>query len=101
MSWQEGRIEKRIRLAVPVELFKSEDPANSERTITENVCAHGARVLSRRAMQPNERLMVSLAEGDQRIQARVVYCKRLPDGRVGVGLQFTEADANFLASVRQ
>jgi hypothetical protein len=43
----EGRIEKRIRLAVPLELFKLEDPANSERTITENVSSNGARVLGR------------------------------------------------------
>jgi hypothetical protein len=59
MSWHEGRIEKRIQLAVPLELFGPEDPAGSERTIAENVCAHGARVLARRVRQPNERLMVS------------------------------------------
>jgi hypothetical protein len=59
---------KRLRLPVPLELFKEEDPASSQRTITENVCSNGARVLARRMSQPNERLMVSFLEDNLRTQ---------------------------------
>ena len=88
MSAHEGRIEKRIRQAIPLELCTLHGQGSVERTITENVCSLGARVLTWRTMKPNERLMVRLIELNQRIQARVVYCQRLPDGRFGVGLQF-------------
>lgn len=88
MSVHEGRIEKRIRQALPLELYTLQSQASEERTITENVCSLGARVLSLRTRQPNERLMIRFLELNQRILARVVYCQRLPDGRFGVGLQF-------------
>jgi hypothetical protein len=101
MSWQEGRLEKRIQMAVPLELFRSEDAASSERTITENVCAHGARVLARRMRQPNEQLTVIFLERNVRTQARVVYCQRLLDGRFGVGLQLQGAYANFVSAIQQ
>ena len=88
MSRIEGRIEKRLLLSVPLELSKLEDPKSAERTITENVCSIGARVLTRRVMEPNERLTVRFLDLSLRTQARVVYCHRLPDGRFGLGLQF-------------
>ncbi len=88
MSPTEGRIEKRIRLSIPLEFSKLRDPNGTERTVTENVCSIGARVLTRWAMEPNERLMVRFLELNLRTQARVVYCQRLPDGRFGLGLQF-------------
>jgi len=83
-----GRLERRIRLAVPVEVSSPQNPSASERTTTENVCSLGIRVLSQRAKELNERLLVSSIVGDLRTLARVVYCQRLPDGRFGIGLQF-------------
>jgi len=88
VSPTEGRIEKRIRLSVPLELSKLQDPNDAERTVTENVCSIGARVLTSWAIEPNERLMVRFLELNLRTPARVVYCQRLPDGRFGLGLQF-------------
>jgi len=83
-----GRLEKRIRLAVPVEISSPQNPSAAERTTTENVCSLGIRVLTQRARDLNERLMISSLVGDLRTLGRVVYCQRLPDGRFGVGLQF-------------
>jgi hypothetical protein len=83
-----GRLEKRVRLAVPVEISSPHNPAASERTTTENVCSLGIRILTRRARDMNDRLMISSLVGDLRTLARVVYCQRLPDGCFGVGLQF-------------
>jgi hypothetical protein len=90
MRVRSGRLEKRIQLAVPVEISSLQDPSAAERTITENVCSLGIRVLTKRAKELNERLMVSSMAGDLRTLARVVYCQRLPDGRFGVGVQFQE-----------
>jgi hypothetical protein len=83
-----GRLEKRIRLAIPVEVSSPRDPAATERTTTENVCSLGLRILTQRAKEMNERLMINSLAGDLRTLARVVYCQRLPDGRFGIGLQF-------------
>ncbi len=101
MSPHMGRIEKRIRLTVPLEVSKLRDPSGVEQTITEDVSSSGVRVLTRRAMAPNERLMVRAFQRDLQTRARVVYCQRLPDGRYGVGLRFQKADINFLSAARR
>jgi len=88
MPLRSGRLEKRIRLEIPVQISKPEDPSTTERTTTENMCSIGVRVLTRAARQLDERLMINSIAGDLRTLARVVYCQRLPDGRFGVGLQF-------------
>src|ERR1700704_5595462 len=95
MSAGSGRLEKRIRLAVPVEIASPQNPSAAERTITENVCSLGIRVLTQRAKDLNERLVISSLMGDLRTLARVVYCQRLPDGRFGVGLQFQGLDVDW------
>src|SRR6266851_5054395 len=98
MPMKSGRLEKRIRLAVPVEISSPQNPSAAERTTTENVCSLGVRVLSQRAKELNERLMVSSLVGDLRTLARVVYCQRLPDGRFGIGLQFQGRAVNWSRS---
>lgn len=88
MAVRSGRLEKRIQLAFPVQISSLYDPSTSERTTTENVCSLGMRVLTQKARELNERLMISSLVGDLRALARVVYCQRLPGGRFGVGIQF-------------
>jgi hypothetical protein len=88
MLKRSGRLEKRIRLEVPVQISSLRNPSATERTPTENVCSLGVRILTRRAWELNERLWVKLLDGDLRTLARVVYCQRLRDGRFGIGLQF-------------
>ena len=88
MLARSGRLERRISLAVPVEISTLQDPSATERTSTENLCSLGVRVLMQRPKQLNERLMIRSLEGSLRTLARVVYCQRLADGRFGVGMQF-------------
>ena len=95
MPASSGRLERRIRLAVPVEFFPVRDPSATERTSTENVCSLGARVLTQQAKEPDERLIVRILGGELRTVARVVYCQRLSDGRFGVGMQFLTVQANL------
>lgn len=88
MAVRSGRLEKRIQLSLPVQISSLYDPSTAERTLTENVCSLGMRVLTQKARELNERLMISSLVGDLRALARVVYCQRLPDGRYGLGIQF-------------
>ena len=101
MSPTKGAIEKRLYLNMPFELSKLQSSNGAERTITENISSIGARVLSRRAMEPHEQLLVSSRVGNLRTKARVVYCRPSPDGRFGVGLRFEGVAANFLLAARQ
>jgi PilZ domain len=83
----EGRAQKRIRQSVPLELSK-QNPYDAETTVTENISSIGARVLSWRSIEPNERLMIKFLELNLRTHACVAYCERLRHGKFGVGLQF-------------
>lgn len=95
MPERSGRLEKRIRLVVPVEISTLQDLSATERTSTENVCSLGVRVVSERRKELNERLMIRSLPGDLRAVARVVYCQRLSDGRFGVGMQFLGINAKW------
>jgi len=88
MPERSGRLEKRIRLEVPVQISSLRDSSATERATAENVCSLGVRILTQRAWELNQRLWVKLLDRDLRTLARVVYCQRLPDGRFGIGLQF-------------
>lgn len=92
MPMRSGRIEKRTRLAVPVEIFSLRDPSTTERTATENVCSFGARLLTLHPKELNERLLIRSFGGELKTIARVVYCQRLSDGRFGIGIQFLGND---------
>jgi hypothetical protein len=84
----EGRAERRIRLSVPLEVSTLQCPNDAETTVTENISCIGARVLSWRPLEHDERLMIRFLELNLRTQARVAYCERLRHGQFGVGLQF-------------
>ncbi len=88
MPLRSGRLEKRIEVAIPLQISTMLDPALAERTTTENVCSLGMRVLTGHARELNERLMITTLQGEMRRLARVVYCQRLSDGQFAVGLQF-------------
>ena len=88
MPLRSGRLEKRIEVAVPLQISSILDPETAERTRTENVCSLGVRVLTEQARELDERLMIRSLRGDLQRLARVVYCQRLPDGHFAVGLQF-------------
>jgi hypothetical protein len=94
MATRIGRVEKRIRLEVPMQisgLQKRPSADLTEKTITENVSTHGARVVNRHPLSPHERLLVSSHSGRGiRTSALVVYCQPLANGLFGVGLQFQD-----------
>lgn len=88
MPVRSGRFEKRIRLAIPVQISDPLDPVATERATTENFCSKGIRILAEQARDQNERLIITAPADDLRASARVVYCQKVQDGRYALGLQF-------------
>jgi hypothetical protein len=95
MSTKTGRVEKRTQIAVSVELWGTQDRGHGEKALTENVSARGARVVTQRALQTQEGLLLNLMGNSSRTQARVIYCQPLASGLFSVGLHFLEAPLNW------
>jgi hypothetical protein len=65
-----------------------EKPRARERTITEDVSPHGARVVSSRYWQPGDVPLLTPLIGRYPKHARVVYCVPQPNGGYCVGIKF-------------
>ncbi len=61
-----------------------------------HVSRHGARVVTKRHWGPNDSVIVKLLRGDQRLGARIAYCKPLKRETFAVGLQFSSAVASWI-----
>lgn len=87
-----GRREKRVVAVVTAQLLSLDNPSEGETAFTENLSSQGARVVTHRAWQRNERVVVVSAV--HRMRARVVYCKVRNDGGYSVGLEFLRQAAD-------
>jgi PilZ domain-containing protein len=93
-----GRREKRLPIIVVVRLSRmrhlptsEEEPIREEeRTRTDNLSAHGARVYSRRLWQPGEKAQVTPLKEETPMRGEVVYCQRLDSDNFCIGLKFQE-----------
>ncbi len=54
----DGRLEKRLTMSVPVYLASLGETRARERTVTENVSPHGARVISKRSWRSGEEALM-------------------------------------------
>ncbi|HEX2713793.1 MAG TPA: PilZ domain-containing protein [Candidatus Acidoferrales bacterium] len=88
MRVQNGRMEPRTRLRIPVQLASLDSPGRAETTLTENISPLGIRAVTKRPWQLGESVMVISPVGDLRTPARVVYCQRVNENEFGLGLQF-------------
>lgn len=84
----DARVEAREPVPVPVYLARLDQPRLVERTITEDVSAHGARVVTKRCWQRGEVPLLTPLIGEFPKYARVVYCDPQPDGGYCVGIKF-------------
>ena len=84
----DARIEKREPMPVQLYLANLEEPQARERTVTEDVSPHGARVLTKRYWRPGEVPLLTPLIGDFPKHARVVYCDPQPKGGYCVGIRF-------------
>lgn len=87
MDTEARRLEDRTPVHVTVDLSGFDIHAAAQQGITENVSARGARVLTSRPWQPNERVTVRSLLGSLRSRARVVYCQPLEKGSFAIGLE--------------
>ena len=84
----DGRIERRVPTGVPVYLASLDQPRNRERTETENISPHGARLVSKRLWRPGEQPLMTPLTGEVPQPARVVYCHPRANGGFCVGVEF-------------
>jgi hypothetical protein len=82
-----GRYEKRIVKAVTVETRLEDEGMPKERTLTENVSPHGARVLMGREWRPGQHVEVFFPKQRVWSRAQIVYCQRVADSGFAIGLK--------------
>ena len=84
------RVEKRLPMEVAVQISGHKRAPGIETTFTENVSSRGARVVTVRRWQPEDRLTFASLPGDFRATARVAYCQPLRGDGFAIGVEFLE-----------
>jgi PilZ domain len=84
-------MERRLPIIVVVRLARTGSASHDteERTFTDNISPHGARIFSSRPWQPGEAIRVTPLH-QAAASGRVIYCQKLPDDRYSIGLQFQD-----------
>lgn len=95
----DGRMEKRLPIAIVVRLTHAQDqPVNgAEQTYTDNVSARGARVVSHRPWAAGDVVTVTSLKDEIAIRAKVVYCYQVMEGRYYLGLNFQDHGVTWSA----
>jgi hypothetical protein len=84
------RLEKRLPTLIPVYLASIEDRHTRERTLTENISPHGARVISMRSWRQGEETLITPSTGEFPRVGRVIYCLPTAGDRFCLGLEFPD-----------
>ena len=84
----DARKEKRNPQKLQVLLSPVEEPQLAERGSTENVSAHGLRVVTEWPWPRDTQLTVLSSESELWERARVVYCQPLSGNSFALGLEF-------------
>jgi len=86
-----GRMERRLPIIVVLRLAKPDSAGTDgeEKTFTDNISAHGARVFSNHAWQLGDLVRLTPLNEDAAC-GKVVYCQKLPDDRYGIGVKFQD-----------
>jgi len=95
------RAERRIPMEIPVVLDGHRATPGSESTFTENVSAHGARVVSSRRWEQGEALTFVLRTGEFRSLARVAYCQPQHGDGYAVGVEFLDPAGRWVVQSKQ
>jgi len=82
-----GRYEKRVAKAVTLEIRLEGEGRPRERTLTENVSPHGARILIGREWRPGQHVEVFFPKQRVWSRAQIVYCQRVAENRFAVGVK--------------
>jgi hypothetical protein len=90
------RADRRIPMEIPVVLDGHRQVPGTESTFTENVSAKGARVVSVRRWEKNDRLTLVSHTGEFRSSARVAYCQALQGDGFVIGVEFLEPKGRWV-----
>jgi hypothetical protein len=90
------RADRRIPMEIPVMLDGHRQVPGTESTFTENVSAKGARVVSVRRWETNDRLTIVSRTGEFRSSARVAYCQALQGDGFVIGVEFLEPKGRWV-----
>jgi hypothetical protein len=90
------REDARIPMEIPVVLDGHRRVPGTESTFTENVSARGARVMSVRRWELDERLTFASRTGEFRSSARVAYCHPMQGDGFAIGVEFIEPKGRWV-----
>lgn len=93
MSW---RKEKRVPQVIAVQVQGENLLAIAEMAFTENVSAHGARIVTHKVLPVNHELEICSIAGNLRASARVTYCQALPNKSYAIGLELSNLSGRWL-----
>ncbi len=81
-------MERRLPIIVAIRLApaQSVDNDGEEKTYTDNISVHGARIFSKQAWQPDDVVRITPLNRDAAC-GKVVYCQRMPDNRYSIGVK--------------
>jgi PilZ domain len=96
-----GRMERRLPIIVVVRLAPAQGVVadGEEKTFTDNISPHGARIFSKHAWQLGDLVRVAPSNADVAC-AKVIYCQKLPDDRYGIGVKFQDHPVAWSATQR-
>ena len=99
---QEGRTERRTAMGFVAQIKKMSNPSVTETVWIDNMSNQGARVLARQTKPTDDLLILSSPRpGFQPVVAKVIYCQRLREGIVALGLEFDGSRHLPLSSTSQ
>jgi len=97
----DGRKYRRVPIVIVVRLLRVYDHSEAqESTYTDNVSAHGARVISRHSWQPGEEVQVTSVKDGTAIRGSVVYCQQRETGGFCLGLNFRELSVPWSSYIK-
>ena len=95
-SYPSNRGERRIPMEIGVFLEGNRQVPGAESTFTENVSERGARVISVRRWEPNDRLTLTSRSGEFRSTARVAYCQPMQGDGFAIGVEFLDSRGRWV-----
>jgi PilZ domain len=72
-----------------VEVYLQDESTTGETTLTENVSAHGARVLVERKLPPGQHVLIKSPREGVRSQGRIIYCQRVAESKFVAGIELS------------
>src|ERR1700723_4341410 len=89
------RREPRVPMEVGVQISGHAELPGVETTFTENVSSRGARVMTSRKWNLNDRLTIATLTGAFQALARVAYCEAVHGAGFVVGLEFVQPEGRW------